>query len=100
MSTLKGVEVTRDSLLKAGFVPLRYRGHDRLSGTEKTLTHEKFLVHQSIAELAKYDYLPVISPQIQPFGDHYEAKYGGQWFVLRTDSQLQGFMTLFNYPFP
>ena len=100
MSTLKQVEVTREGLLKAGFVPLRYYGHDPASGTEKVLTHDQYLVHRSLADTAQYQYLNAISPQLQPFDNHWEAKHGAQWFMLRTDSQLQGFMTLFNYPFP
>lgn len=104
MSTLNTIEVTREGLLKAGFVPMQVWESSPMGG-QRLAESPGLLVHGSLKAGLDYPvslHPNIVStcPAIQMYGNHYEAKYGAQYFILRTDDQLQGFMNVFNYPFP
>lgn len=114
------IEVELDDLLQAGFVPYRYLGTDlRGSGTQKVMTHGYWMVHGSVVHACEglresQNQYPVLMPKyaapvyslkpedqgnITNVGqiDYWEAKWGAQYFRLRTYNELNGFMQLFNY---
>lgn len=108
------IEVSRPDLLDAGFVPFVYLGPAIGTGMYVPTEHPTYLVHASMAEKliakgADQDIAPVLMPlydhvrydgagnALPPIIRYWEAKWGAQWFRLRTYAELHGFMTLFNY---
>ena len=119
------IEITRDDLLAAGFVPWQYWGAtDRVNPNgmpvQNIVTHMTYLVHGSVADVLKGKLAcQLIAPVLIPLQrtvyhyeskltagatrteivvtDYWEAKWGAQYFRLRTERELRGFMELFKY---